>query len=320
MQYFLSDIKMKNYLIASSSPLTESVERIKCCYEAGFAAAILKSAADYERTGTGYGRKVIYTNDGYYADSSFEHEILTIDEGLNLYRKSLAICPDMLLIPSISASSLNASDWITPCQKFENLGAKLLQLDFFYLGSLEHDTKFYNSLQLLLETLTKTLKCKIMPKLNPRFEPNTICQILKISGIHTISLLDSIRETPNDYLELHKETTSYFGSRQFPYTLNYLKIAKQYGLEVCAGGGITSKEDVDILLAAGANMIQVASYILNRNFESTKDLLGTNFPTNSNYKLLRHNPWCDTENGALCQDCGACIPHALVKNNSNHLH
>ena len=48
MQYFLSDIKMKNYLIASSSPLTESVERIKCCYEAGFAAAILKSAADYE--------------------------------------------------------------------------------------------------------------------------------------------------------------------------------------------------------------------------------------------------------------------------------
>lgn len=312
MKYCLSGIQMKNYLVASSSPLTESVTRIKCCYNAGFAAVILKSAACYKRTGTGYKRKIVYVHDGYYADAPFEREILTIDEGIELYKSSIMHCgSDMLIIPSVSASSLDPNEWLDSCQKFEKLGAKLIQLDFFYLGTLTHNKEFYNSLHFLLKTLITKLNCNIMPKLNLRFDPNKICKALKNSGISTISLLDSIREDPDDSLGLHKGTTSYFGPRQLPYTLEYLRVAKQYGFEVCAGGGISSKLDVDLLLYEGANMVQVASYILNRNFQCTKELLDNKFSEMDVTQISKHTPWCDYESVASCEKCGGCAVHTL---------
>lgn len=310
MAYALSNIEMKNYLVASSSPLTESVERLRCCYEAGFSSAILKSAAEYIKTGTGYGRKVVYVKDGYYADASFEREILTLEEGTELYKQALNNCPsDMLLIPSVSASSLEPEEWFNSCKQFELCGASLIQLDFFYLGTLKHNESFYKKLKILLMKLVQSLDCSVMPKLNLNFDPNKVCKILKESGIKTVSLLDSMREVPDSNLGLHENTTSYFGGRQLPYTLKYLKVAKQYGLEVCAGGGVTSKNDVDLLLATGADMVQVASYILCRDFRAVEELLDNEFCSNIHSKITKHNPWCDYENGEQCEKCGACAPH-----------
>lgn len=312
MTYSLSNIQLKNYLIASSSPLTESVQRLTCCYEAGFSAAILKSTAAYVKTGTGYGRKIVYGKDGYYADSSFEREILTLEEGIKLYKSALMNCPyDMLLIPSVSASSLEPEKWIKSCKKFEECGAKLIQLDFFYLGTIKHDDTFFEKLRILLMDLCRTLNCNMMPKLNLNFEPDKTCKILKESGIKTVSILDSMRENPDPRLGLHEGTTSYFGKRQLPYTFKYLKAAKQQGLEVCAGGGVTSKKDVDLLLSAGADAVQVASYVLNRDFGAVKELLDIRYRSDHYSDLVKHNPWCDCENGEKCEKCGACVPHVV---------
>lgn len=317
MGIVFAGFELKNHLVASSSPLTESLERIKCCYEAGFAAAILKSAAAYKKTGSGHGRKVVYVHDGYYADASFEHEIMTIDEAVELYASALKHCgPDMLLIPSVSASSLDPTEWINSCCRFEEIGSKLIQLDFFYLGTLSHDSTFFESLETLLCTLKHALKCNVMPKINNRFAPHEIFRVLKTSGISAVSLLDSMREDPDPALGLHKGTTSYFGPRQFPYTLEYLRNAKQYGLEVCAGGGVSSRHDIDILLAEGANLVQIASYILNRNYEGVWDLLESKFDAKSMRPLLKHNPWCDVENGMVCENCGGCAAHNLPVSHS----
>ena len=308
MPNILSNINLKNNLVASSSPLTESLERLLCCYEAGFSAAILKSAANYSRTGTGYGRKVVYISDGYYADSSFEREILTIQEGLELFCSAQQKCPsDMLLIPSISAATLNPEDWIESCSRFVCHGAKVIQLDFFYLGSLDHNTAFFEKLKSLLAALVNQLDCIVMPKLNINFNPNAVCEVMSNSGIEIVSLLDSMREIPNQRYGLHPETTSYFGIRQLPYTINYLKTAKQYNFKVCAGGGVNSYNDMKCLLENGADLIQVASYILKRDFSATKDLLPNEDFSNKSIALLKHNPWCDYTHRGNCEMCDACL-------------
>ena len=312
MNYKFADIPMKNYLVASSSPLTESVERLLCCKKAHFSAAILKSCADYDRTGNGHGRKVVYVDDGYYADASFENEIMTLSEGLSLYKEaSEAIGNDMLLIPSISVDSLELDEWISICEKFQSLGASILQLDFFYLGTLAHNASFYASLEKLLSGLVTALSARIMPKLNLRFDPDVTFPILKKSGVKIVSLLDSMREDPDAKYNLHKGTTSYFGPRQFPHTLRYLKAAKACGLMVCAGGGIAKKEDLLMLLSQGADMIQTASYILNRDYSHTKDLLPDNKLYTFEDILLKHNPWCDYPDRRNCDHCGACKKHRL---------
>ena len=312
MRYSLANIPMKNYLVASSSPLTESVERIECCQAAGFAAAILKSCADYHRTGTGYGRKVVYVEDGYYADASFENEILTLSEGLQLFSEASAkVSNKMLLIPSVSASTLAPDKWISSCEKFRELGARLIQLDFFYLGTLQHNDVFYEKLTSLLTALNQTVGCQVMPKLNLRFNAEKICSILKNCGIQTVSLLDSMREDPDEKYGLHKGTTSYFGPRLFSSTRHYLQVAKQYGLEVCAGGGVSCKKDIEQLLREDADMVQVASYLLNRNYKSIQDLLPTDIDCDFTNPILLHNPWCDYLSVGNCDRCGGCAKHPL---------
>lgn len=312
MSYSLAGIPLKNYLVAASSPLTESLERLQCCEAAEFSAAILKSCADYDPSGNGYGRKVVYVEDGYYADGSIESEILPLEKAVELYRVATKeLSGTMLLIPSVSASTLNPQKWIYSCKKFEEVGAKILQLDFFYLGTLEQNELFYSQLSALLFCLKKELSCQIMPKISIRFVPEKVFPVMACCGISTVSLLDSIREDPDESFHLHKGATSYFGPRQFPYTLQYLKIARQYDLEVCAGGGVASLKDVNILLDHGASVIQVASYILNRRFSATFDLLPDYNKKTGKDVLLTHNPWCDYKEFGKCMCCGGCAPHKL---------
>lgn len=307
MSVNFAGIELENRLVAASSPLTESANRLRRCSEAGFGAAILKSAADYARTGNAYGRKVVYCDDGYYADSSFEREIFTLREGLALYRECSQPNADMPLIPSVSAGSLDPGEWLRICREFSQAGALLLQLDFFYLGTLQHDASFYDKLRAILRVLTRELPCPVMPKLNPRLDPLKTCALLGECGIRHVSLLDSMREAAPSEYGLHEDTTSYFGGRQLPLTRQYLSAAKSCGLAVCAGGGITSKADAELLLSEGADLVQIASYVLNRDFTAVHDFLddcGTEPKSLTDF--LRYNPWCDAQATGHCEKCGAC--------------
>ena len=316
MSISFAGAKLKNRLVASSSPLTESLPRLLRCREAGFGAAILKSAADYAKTGTGHGRKVVYIGDDYYADASFEREILTAEEGLALFRGAAALSGDMLLIPSVSASSLEPDEWYSVCRPFQDEGAVLIQLDFFYLGTLLHNSGFYQKLHRMLAVLNGQLNCVVMPKLNPNFDPDTVCALLADAGVQYVSLLDSMRQDLPPEYGLHQGTTSYFGGKQLPVTLGYLGAAVRHGLAACAGGGVTSPQDVKLLRGKGAELVQVASYILKDGFSKVTELLpsvsGAALPGAAlNSPFLEHNPWCDVEDGAVCEQCGACCRNGI---------
>lgn len=316
MSISFAGAELKNRLVASSSPLTESLPRLLRCRKAGFGAAILKSAADYTRTGTGHGRKVVYIGDDYYADASFEREILTAEEGLALFRSAAALSGGMLLIPSVSASSMEPDDWYSVCRPFQDEGAVLIQLDFFYLGTLLHDSGFYQKLHRMLTALNEQLNCAVMPKLNPGFDPETTCALLADTGVQYVSLLDSIREDLPPEYGLHQGMTSYFGGRQLPVTLRYLDAAVRHGLSACAGGGVTSPQDVRLLREKGAELVQVASYILKDGFSKANELLpSVSAPALPKAMLdrsfLEHNPWCDVEDGAVCEQCGACCRNGI---------
>ncbi len=303
---YFAGIKMKNCLIASSSPLTETMERIQCCYDAGFGGVILKTAAEYHRTGKGYGRKVVFLGDSYWADSSFEREILAAQEGIHLYKSTFNLEKDMLIIPSITACSENAKDWISICNKFEQAGAKLVQLDFFYVGSTikKEDKEFYKRFRNLLSEIKKNTDCIIIPKLNFNFDPELICNALVESEIRQVSLLDSIRFPLPERFGLHADTTSYFGKNQLPITIEYLHYCVKFGLEVCAGGGVNSANDVDRLLENGAKLVQTASYILKNGFEMAPTLLHKQAVT----LQTTRNTWCDAIYGTnKCEKCGFCF-------------
>lgn len=298
--------ELKNVLTASSSPLTETAARVRRCYEAGFGSAILKTAAEYERTGEGYGRKVVFLGEDYFADASFEREILTAEEGGRLFASTSAYRDEMLVIPSVSAATLEAADWLSVCRRFEALGAEVIQLDFFYQGAAggKMDAAFYRRLGRLLAELGEKLHCAVMPKLNFRFDPEQACRAVAESGVGLVSLLDSVRFALPERFGLHAETTSYFGRKQLPLTLSYLECAVRCGLSVCAGGGVGSAGDADLLFGNGAALVQTASYVLKNGFSRAKTLLHeAPVAVEGGEKT-----WCDADGRgrAGCENCGFC--------------
>ena len=317
-----ADTELKNPLVAASSPLTESLRRLECCRDAGFGAAVLKSAAPYDPDDvrlSAHPRKVVPSGRGYCADGSFKSEIMPLDRAISLYRDARRTAGDMLLIPSLCVCAVDPQPWLDACARFEDAGARLIQLDFFYLGTIVRQPDFARRLKNLLRELTLGLKSTVMPKLNPRFAPDHICRLMADAGVEHVSLLDSIRAkrrhvvtlnrtlVPNP--RLHPPLTSYFGPHQLPLTLKYLAAAKRFGLRVCAGGGVDDPQEAALLVRHGADLVQTASCVLRRGYASAAQLLaalGEPAPKPEASASLRHHTWCDIEETGVCTGCGGC--------------
>lgn len=262
--------QLENPMIASSCIATESVSNVLRLAENGVQGAILKSCADYERVAVHSKREfAVDRATGYtYASAPFSSEILTLGECLEMLQ-ALRPQTEMLLIPSFTASSLASEDWISACQQLEAAGADGIQLDFFYMGNLIGTDGLSRNIVSLLRELNTALHIPVMPKLNINLPKDYIMPLLVEGGVTYVSLLDSVR---SPYLQktdgayhisdrLDAETTSCFGHWQLPLTIGYTYTAAKYGLKVCAGGGITSAEDVQKILAAGAVTVQSASLL-----------------------------------------------------------
>lgn len=212
--------QLDNPLIASSCIITESTANILRLAENGVQGAILKSCADYQHGKVKGKRQFAVDSKGYtYASSPFEREILTLDKCLDLMRE-LRPQTDILLIPSFTASSLFADDWISSCRKLEQAGADGIQLDFFYMGCIVGKDGLSESIVTLLKQLISTVSIPIMPKLNVNLPKDYIVPLLVKAGVEYVSLLDSVH---SPYLEedngeyrissrLDINTTSCFGS------------------------------------------------------------------------------------------------------------
>lgn len=261
--------QLENPLIASSCIATESASNVLRLAENGIQGAILKSCADYQREDVSDKRQFAVDSNGYtYASSPFEKEILTIDECLEIM-KELRMKTDILLIPSFTASSLSPDEWVPSCRKLELSGADSIQLDFFYMGNLIGTDGLSDKIVTLLREIISAVNIPIMPKLNINLPKDYIMPLLLKAGVEYVSLLDSVRspyleEKGDDYRisnRLDSATTSCFGAWQLPLTLSYTYTAAQYGLKVCAGGGITCAKDVKKLLAVGATTVQSATFL-----------------------------------------------------------
>lgn len=268
-------------LIASSCIATESAGNVLRLARNGIPGAILKSCADYRRGEVSGKRQFAVDGSGYtYASSPFEKEILTLDECIGIL-DTLHPQTDILLIPSFTASSLSPDDWVPACKELEAAGADGIQLDFFYMGCIICSENFSEKLVLLLKEIRRSVSIPIMPKLNVNLPKDFIMPLLVSAGIEYVSLLDSVRspyiESENGKYHISRrldaETTSCFGHWQLPLTLGYTYTAARYGLKVCAGGGVTCADDAEKLFAAGASVIQSATF-LTKNPDKGAALMG----------------------------------------------
>jgi dihydroorotate dehydrogenase/Pyruvate/2-oxoacid:ferredoxin oxidoreductase delta subunit len=277
---------LRGQIIVASCPTTESVPGMVGCYENGAAAVIMKTASStrMDSCEADDGRHCLIDKHGFWAKSTFNREIMTLDEGLkelkNYPKFSLFGC--MPVIASVTELELNPEKWLADCQAMEEAGADAIQLDLFYIENLLTIPGFETKFISLLKEIISHTRVPVMPKLNIGLPAEYAAYLLKKAGVTYVSLLDSIKSPAPLSFTLESQPLvdktllgpglSLFGSFMLPITRYYTQVLSREGFKVCSGGGVKTAEDIAGLLFLGAETVQIATEFILHGFERIKEL------------------------------------------------
>jgi dihydroorotate dehydrogenase/Pyruvate/2-oxoacid:ferredoxin oxidoreductase delta subunit len=266
-------LDLKNPFIVASAPPTETVESILRCAEAGAGAVVTKTIADFDEIKFPLGARRTYVDRrGIWALSTFRRETLTLDAGAALIRGVVAET-DMPIIASVGALDMNPETWLSACLAVQDAGAKMIQLDLFYIPQPRCSPERIEQLRTLIEYLNQHVAIPVCPKLNVDIPAHYAAEVLRDMPLGALFLIDSIRvPTPLDIRQgarpLHQFVASapecsLFGAWQKPMTLQYTRIlAERMSTPLCAGGGFMTGADAVEAILLGATTIQFATLII----------------------------------------------------------
>jgi dihydroorotate dehydrogenase len=256
---------LNGHVIAASSPATESIDNVIACEKGGAAAVILKTTSSHRENDRQ--RRICHIDEmGFWAESGFDREILSLQNGIDLVNG----CSNTVSIPiiaSVTEPTLVIDPWLKSASLLEKAGANAIHLDFFYIDSLICEPNFESKFVALLCELIRNISVPIMPKLNISLPAAYSAQLLKKAEVQYVSLLDSIRSpAPKGADHLTGNGLSVFGKFMLPITRMYTSTLVRSGFFVCAGGGIQNGRDASDLLQLGAITVQLASDVLLNGF------------------------------------------------------
>ena len=267
-------LRLKNQLIVSASPATESYINVKNCAIAGAGAVILKSMGPEHiiKNGGSSPRRMLFKDGTLYMLSSSRREILNIEDGLKL----ISLCRKNLKIPiiaSVCGLYKEPEEWQEICKLAIGAGANTVQLDTIYSIGLSKDINksVFNGIVNISEDIQQFLKKPILLKINPNDSVQMIMNCLKNKKI-ALSLLDSIPVgipldiNSKNYIQFRgiKQAGDCLaaGKILFPLSLHYTQKLYRAGIgPICAGGGIFNANDAMALLISGAQTFQIATVI-----------------------------------------------------------
>jgi dihydroorotate dehydrogenase (fumarate) len=272
---------LRNPLVASASPLSESLERARRLEDAGIAAIVLSSLFEEQIT----------------------HESLELDHYLHLgtdaHAESLTYFPDFehygvgphpyldhlhqlkraLTIPVIgSLNGVSTGGWIEYARRIEEAGADALELNVYYLPadpemSAEEVESGYLA---LVRDVCAQVSIPVAVKLTPFFTslPNVSRRLIQAGAAGLVLFnrfyqpdfeLETLSVTP--HLELST-------SRELRLPLQW--IALLYGqvrTDLALTSGVHSGEDALKALMAGASVVMLASELLAHGVERVRAIL-----------------------------------------------
>ncbi len=260
-------LKLDNPVIAASSPLTATIDKLRILEEHGAAAVVLKSvfeeqiegeAATLERYAN-YPEAADYLN--HYVEQSY----------LRTHLHLIAEAKKKLRIPVIaSVNCFAGGKWTEYAKQVEQAGADALELNVFYLPSLhtqssaDIEQKYLDAVQ----AVTEKVGIPVGVKLGIRFT-NVFYMIEQIAarGAKGVVLYNRFFEPDIDLENLKfipSEPTS--SPAELRNTLRTMAIASSLvpRIDYAASTGVFTGEDMAKAILTGASAVQVFS-TLQRN-------------------------------------------------------
>lgn len=257
-------LKLKNPIIAASSGMTDSVDKVKILEANGVGAVVLKSLfeeqirMEIDSLGTNNMFNTYTDSENYI---SFYTKQNTVNEYLKLIEESKKAV-DIPVIASINCYSMG--EWVEFAQKIEKAGADGIELNMFIMpGDTETkgeviEQKYFD----IIENITANTKLPVAVKLSHYFSGmGEILSRISKTNIKAMVLFNRFY-SPDVDLEKEEIVASRILSLPDENSMSIRWIgmlSDKVSCDIAASTGIMNGKDALKNIMVGANVVQVAS-------------------------------------------------------------
>lgn len=259
-------LKLRNPLVAASSGITNSADKIKKLQDAGIGAVVLKSVFEeqinnevtnmlmQDSQNVGYPEAEDYIRN-YLRNNTLTRHIGLIEET----RKAV----DIPVIASVNCFSSN--EWTSFAKDFQEAGADALELNIFYVPVRRHeesDTIEHIYLD-VLEKVKKVVSIPVSVKIG-LYHSNIVGMVdkLKANGAKGVVMFNRFYEPDIDLNKLELTSSEVFSSPvEIRHTLRWVGLVSSEipDIDIAASTGIHDGNAVVKQLLAGAKVAQLCS-------------------------------------------------------------
>ena len=275
-------LKLKNPLVPSASPLSRNLETALRLEDAGAAALVMYSLFEEELCAEDamLDRFLLHSGIGHgEAGEGFLPDMGEFQGGLERYLSHLHQLKRRLEIPVVaSLNGVSPSGWVELGRALEQAGADALELNVYHVAADMHaagEAVEARYIELLTE-LRGVVSLPIVMKLSPYFSslPHVVQQ-LEAAGANGVALFNRFYQPDIDLDELRMVDQLHLSSAE-EALLRIRWIAILHGrtrLTLAATGGVHSESEALKLLLAGADVVHLASCLLQHGPDKLTEIL-----------------------------------------------
>lgn len=268
-------LKLKNPIVASASPLSDSIASMQRLEEAGAAAVVMSSLFEEQITMEGHALSHYLSlgTESYSEATSYFPDLPGFNIGPQQHLDLIAEAKRQLTIPVIA--SLNGSSptgWTEWARQAEEAGADALELNEYYIPTdpdvpgAEVEERYLKVLRLVKERVS----IPVAVKLNPYFSSTAnMCKRMTEAGASGLVLFNRFYQ-PDIDLENLEVTPHLILSNAHEMRLPLRWIAILYGrvnADLAITTGIQSASDVLKAMMVGASVAMMASELLRHGYD-----------------------------------------------------
>ena len=271
-------LTLKSPIVVASSGLTKSIDKIIEFEKFGAGAIVLKSLFE-EQIRFEYNKSIQASENGFnYPEAEdYIRQYTTASEVAN-YVKLIREAKASVKIPIIaSVNCISGEEWPNFAKEIENAGADALELNIFILPTDKNiDPQIIeNQYFAIIKAVRNNTKLPISVKIGHGF--TNIVQFvnkLNLLDIQGIVMFNRAFRTDFDLEKMKIVPGSIFSSPDdLNETLRWVSIiSADCKGKICASGGINDGQAVLKAIAAGANVVQVASTFYRKGAEEVSKM------------------------------------------------
>lgn len=255
-------LKLKNPLIASSSGLTENLQKIQQLEAAGIGAVVIKSLFEEQIVNQA---NVMSSQEDYPEANDYINQYIQsheIEKYLDTIRSAKRECRIPIMA---SLNCVGKGEWVDFAQRIEQAGADALEVNIFllptdpYKPASSYEAEYISTVEAIIKRVTLPIAVKLSRNFT---NPLHIIQQLHFLGVKGCVLFNRFYEPDINTKTQRVESASIFSTQhELAPTLRWLALAsaKLETLQLAVSTGIHTGEDAAKAILAGATAVQICT-------------------------------------------------------------